>query len=1675
MSHHSHSHGHHNHHLLWKAYWDDDLDRFRRLLGGPGSHGGQTLSSRGGAGSLMTASDVNSRDHAGLTVLLRVASSSRPSALGFVRALLEHPAVDVYVQDVENGWNALHRALYVGNVAVARALLQKERRDLRRGIVLPSSAGGVRGAGGGSGSATASLLNRRVGMLIRTKDHEGNSPFDLYNSTVAPRGVPGGLAVGRDDESRDGSESTASEEMPVPSLPGPGVRNRWRSARLQRTRAADTSAERRVAGTGEELYTFGSNNNMTLGLGDQDDRQFPERVQLKRPDHLLHRFYDEYLEKTGAGEAKEHRRSVEELPIMIRHRPLVIRDVVLSKLHSAVITDDPVSNLYVCGVGRGGRLGLGDESTQFHFVPVQGALKDKSISAVALGQNHTLAVTSNGELWTWGSNTYSQLGYALPPPAKKDEESCTLTPRRVFGPLKNEAIIGVAASAIHSVAFSASALYCWGRNVGQLGLVDSDSGSLEVQPLPRKVASGVVASCSPPVLAVAAIERATAVLLGNRSVCVLTSYGYNVVRIPTSSPQSSVGTGLGGVHSIAAGGDATIAAVSGDGQLWTMALNPQRGAADANVHPGSGSTTNPSKKRNTVQQLQCIWKPRGRGFGDGVRSAGVGDDGSVIFCTDSGAVWRRVRRPTAKDAKRDADGKQKAYKFQRVPGLGQVVAVAASDGVFAAIRKDCTVLREHVGVGPETLRENISPLMPLADFEAACVAATDTSTTPRGPAEPASSSRGALDVERLTLEILKSENLAQDLTRHLTEWSYKNDERNVVVCVAGYREVRIPVHSWILSARSPVLRAALAEARESGSCELEDTFSIAASEDRAVIEFKNLDLISLANLVAYIYTDNVVPVWQFIRLRNSAVSSDRAYALRQIRVEVMRLATRLRMPALESAARLQSTPNPAMHGDFKDAINDPAFFGDADVIIDLDGDEVAAHSTILCRRCPWFDTLFNGRSGGAWLRARRDDADEPSDLVHIDMKHVDPESFKYVLRYLYADVGESLFDDVVVPTLDDFAELLMDVLGVANELMLDRLSQVCQHTLSRFATTRNVALLLNAVGGCSVTHLKDAGLEYICLQGEVMLENHLLDDLDDDLMAELDSTVQSNQLAVCPLVRRGDAERLLHERHPELAAEIAEERQRRVREMIFKATMKDDERKLSTSCRSLRVGSLDEATPSTPPTSELKRRTSTAGYNEPFSPALRPRDNGDDLLFEMEEDESSAVAVQPSRAADDSGDRRSGRLEQRTAQRGNDKKPESTSPQSTPAAGLRASQESVGTPSKTPTTGNPWKQPVLPTSRLDLRQIMTETSARSGITEGLASQKAKASAVKSATPVKMSQKERKKQQAQASSSLVPEAAGESSPSGNLKASPVETKASPWKMNAAMPRPSLKEALMGKGPAQSEMTIRRTASPDTRHSGQSRPLDPAIFKGPHTTAHVAASSRSGTASAVQKQAAAPGTSTPASSSANTTPQRPAPLVPHSKSYITPPPKNDTDPWFTAAGLGLADIIGQQRREQAAIRDAVAKRSLQDIQQEQEFQEWWDAESKRMQEEEARRQRERAAAERQERGGEGTRGGRGKRSGRRGKTDERRGDAAAGASASSSAAPAVSGSAAGGGRKAKGKDKERSVASFPVDTTTVDVAGTSTASSAATGRHEGGGTGSRKASGRGGPSSGRGRGG
>lgn len=512
-----------------------------------------------------------------------------------------------------------------------------------------------------------------------------------------------------------------------------------------------------------------------------------------------------------------------------------------------------------------------------------------------------------------------------------------------------------------------------------------------------------------------------------------------------------------------------------------------------------------------------------------------------------------------------------------------------------------------------------------------------------------------------------------------------------------------------------------------------------------------------------------------------------------------------------------------------------------------------------------------------------------------------------------------------------------------------------------------------------------------------MLTCHsLLDNLDEDLLAELDQVVRENQLARCPFARSGRADVLLHDRHPTLAEDIDEERQARVKEMAYKASQKDEEKKLSSSFKT-RFGSLDESVIGSP-TPDRANAKAKAAQNEPFTPVLRAKDSQAELIFDMDEEEVAVGSLGSPTVLRSKGTSDTEFLALSDAKRDSkgkaiDLSGVSTASYSSPPSRTPASSTFMTGPDarKVPGSGNPWGSSNLSTPRLDLREVLAESKpAQSALSAGLAAEKKNATG--RLAPQKMSQKEKKKylqqqaEQAAKQGSKAPEQpwakVGEKKkapwqPTTSDPAIPAKDMLSPG-TEPRGPSPIAKPLVAAETSSAGKSIPRRTASPDTRFAGQkptTKPVDPtkAARPDPHSQAQ--------------------------------------PLVPHSKSYIKRAPKPEAE-----VALALADIIGQQQREQQSVKEAVAKRSLQEIQQEQEFQEWWDQESKRMQEEEAARiAREKGRGGKKE-GGAAAAGRRGRGNKSKG-GNNRGGGAAPAAAAESSSANAPTGGR-GRGRGSRG---------------------------------------------------------
>jgi len=135
--------------------------------------------------------------------------------------------------------------------------------------------------------------------------------------------------------------------------------------------------------------------------------------------------------------------------------------------------------LFSFGLGKGGRLGMGDENHRPLPTRILGPLTKRIVASIAAAENHSLCSTSDGDVYAWGSNGFGQLGISNSGlDSNNSGGSSRLFPRRVEGgDLKHAFVVAVAAGDRHSVALTRlGEVYCWGDNrSGQLGTYISAS------------------------------------------------------------------------------------------------------------------------------------------------------------------------------------------------------------------------------------------------------------------------------------------------------------------------------------------------------------------------------------------------------------------------------------------------------------------------------------------------------------------------------------------------------------------------------------------------------------------------------------------------------------------------------------------------------------------------------------------------------------------------------------------------------------------------------------------------------------------------------------------------------------------------------------------------------------------------------------------------------------------------------------------------------------------------------------------------------------------------------------------------------------------------------------------------------------------------------------------------
>ena len=266
----------------------------------------------------------------------------------------------------------------------------------------------------------------------------------------------------------------------------------------------------------------------------------------------------------------------------------MIMDDVLSvsagDCHTMAIKTD--GNLWSCGDNSSGQLGDGTESDRYSFVKVM-----DDVLSVSAGYYHTMAIKTDGSLWAWGDNFYEQLGNG--------------TTTHSDSPVKiMDDVLSVSAGRYSTIVIkSDNSLWAWGYNLnGELG-----DGTTTHRDLPVKIMDDVA-------FASIGYCHTTAIKTDGS----LWAWGDNQVGQlgdGTTTERHSPVKVMDDVLSVSAGRFHTVA-IKADGSLWSWGRN-------SSGQLGDGTTT---ERHSPIKIMEDVL------------SVSAGDNYTMAIKTD-GSLW----------------------------------------------------------------------------------------------------------------------------------------------------------------------------------------------------------------------------------------------------------------------------------------------------------------------------------------------------------------------------------------------------------------------------------------------------------------------------------------------------------------------------------------------------------------------------------------------------------------------------------------------------------------------------------------------------------------------------------------------------------------------------------------------------------------------------------------------------------------------------------------------------------------------------------------------------------------------------------------------------------------------------------------------------------------------------
>ncbi|XP_010190030.1 PREDICTED: inhibitor of Bruton tyrosine kinase isoform X3 [Mesitornis unicolor] len=778
-----------------------------------------------------------------------------------------------------------------------------------------------------------------------------------------------------------------------------------------------------------EVYTWGSNINFTLGHGGQQGKHHPELVDL--------------FPRNG----------------------VYIKQVVLCKFHSVFLSHK--GQVYTCGHGQGGRLGHGDEQTCLVPRLVEG-LGGHQCSQIAAAKDHTVVLTDDGYVYTFGLNTFHQLGI-LPPPA-----NCSV-PRQVQAKnLKGRMVIGVAAGRFHTVLWTKEAVYTMGLNGGQLGYLLDPNGEKCVT-APRQVSALHHKDIS--LSLVSASDGATVCVTERGDIYLLADYQCKKMASKQLNLKKVLVNGGYLEYKV----DTQHLKENGGQKICILAL-------DEAGRVFCWKSSNSSMK-------QCRWV-----YGRQVFMSDVAlNRNEIMFVTKDGEAFtgkwlEEVKKISEKkelasslqnsscdaSCEHDTNSVYERIRLQKLTFVHRAVSIATDPNGcnFAVLQSDPkTSLYEIPSVSLSSFGEDFGKLLDETDEMDSIHDVTFQIGTRMYPVHKYILAARSDFFKKL---FLSSDNQLD------TPDVYRKEE-DAVGC-----------DLYVIEKVHPDLFAYLLQFIYTDTCDLLTHGYKPKILHKGKSEEYQDTLIS--NLSKMSFDENVNGKSAFEIYRNNQVQAiNEKQKSKSKKGKVGEEANLIKM--LQSAAKKFGLSNLSGRLDGirlengkinvvnkkngnKPKLNQKKCSYLCDVTLkSLDGKEFPCHKCVLCARLDYFHSMLSS----SWIEASCCSALEMP--IHSDILQI-------IVDYLYTDEALAIKDSQNV-------EFICNVLVVADQLLISRLKEICEVAIAEKLTLKNAAELLEFSAMYNADQLKLSCLQFIGLNMAALLEARTLDVLSDEVVKDL--------------------------------------------------------------------------------------------------------------------------------------------------------------------------------------------------------------------------------------------------------------------------------------------------------------------------------------------------------------------------------------------------------------------------------------------------------------------------------------------------------------------------------------------------------------------------------------------